>query len=516
MVALALTFHSCKTAPHTVFVWRLCSPAIRQQVAPDSHPVRLASRSTGIGLLVGFNVLWLLTMWSYARVCMTPPGFVNDYAKKEPEPHPIQQMWMEKGEGGPYLGPQESEDGSSAANGAVEQHTTNGHAGPKTTTGADAFASHTAKPSFANDQQQDSWSNGAGTHHGDELPIDPSLPAFLGPAGAGLVAADAEGIDDEPARGNEQHQTGFDSGTTAATQNDDDLNRHERERQAYPSTQLQKIPKPLRLPPSPDYAPLAPCNLYCWRCEIVKTYRAHHCRHCGRCVMKMDHHCPWVGGCVGARNHKFFHHFLLWVTALEIYVVVSIAVLFARGAQSRPGYQQWTIDGFVISLFPICLFFFLFTFSLLVTHTWLMVTNQTTIEHLAVGRTKRKEDMLLYGYFSDRGQGGKGMHIKEKRQIRQEWDRQWGRLRWELNLWKVERRRPGAKGSGNDEEGPYERLGPLRARLENWKQTMGDSPILWFFPLGGPLSDGRYYEPNPRHGPYGEWRQRQAWPEELR
>lgn len=232
--------------------------------------------------------------------------------------------------------------------------------------------------------------------------------------------------------------------------------------------------------------------------------------------MKMDHHCPWVGGCVGARNHKFFHHFLLWVTALEIYVVVSIAVLFARGAQSRPGYQQWTIDGFVISLFPICLFFFLFTFSLLVTHTWLMVTNQTTIEHLAVGRTKRKEDMLLYGYFSDRGQGGKGLHIKEKRQIRQEWDRQWGRLRWELNLWKVERRRPGAKGSGNNEEGPYERLGPLRARLENWKQTMGDSPILWFFPLGGPLSDGRYYEPNPRHGTYGEWRQRQAWPEELR
>lgn len=33
---------------------------------------------------------------------------------------------------------------------------------------------------------------------------------------------------------------------------------------------------------------------YCSVCEGYKAPRSHHCRKCGRCVMKMDHHCPWL------------------------------------------------------------------------------------------------------------------------------------------------------------------------------------------------------------------------------
>lgn len=29
-----------------------------------------------------------------------------------------------------------------------------------------------------------------------------------------------------------------------------------------------------------------------WKADIYFTERAHHCRICGRCVMKYDHHCP--------------------------------------------------------------------------------------------------------------------------------------------------------------------------------------------------------------------------------
>lgn len=62
----------------------------------------------------------------------------------------------------------------------------------------------------------------------------------------------------------------------------------------------------------PTRLPLHPNTRYCERCEIVKPYRAHHCRHCGTCVLGMDHHCPWIGQCCGARNHIYFVAFCFW------------------------------------------------------------------------------------------------------------------------------------------------------------------------------------------------------------
>lgn len=69
-------------------------------------------------------------------------------------------------------------------------------------------------------------------------------------------------------------------------------------------------PKVHREPPLT--LPLHPNTRYCTRCEIVKPYRTHHCRHCGKCILGMDHHCPWIGQCVGARNHVFFVGFCFW------------------------------------------------------------------------------------------------------------------------------------------------------------------------------------------------------------
>ncbi|XP_012286618.1 palmitoyltransferase ZDHHC6 isoform X2 [Orussus abietinus] len=49
---------------------------------------------------------------------------------------------------------------------------------------------------------------------------------------------------------------------------------------------------------------------YCTVCEGYKAPRSHHCRKCGRCVLKMDHHCPWINNCVGHYNHGHFTAFL--------------------------------------------------------------------------------------------------------------------------------------------------------------------------------------------------------------
>ena len=46
--------------------------------------------------------------------------------------------------------------------------------------------------------------------------------------------------------------------------------------------------------------------ILCGSCLRWKVERAHHCRQCGKCVLKMDHHCPWLASCIGFRNYKYF------------------------------------------------------------------------------------------------------------------------------------------------------------------------------------------------------------------
>ncbi|KAJ8980790.1 hypothetical protein NQ317_004791 [Molorchus minor] len=52
----------------------------------------------------------------------------------------------------------------------------------------------------------------------------------------------------------------------------------------------------------------------CGVCRGYKAPRSHHCRKCGRCILKMDHHCPWINNCVGWGNHAHFTMFLAFAT----------------------------------------------------------------------------------------------------------------------------------------------------------------------------------------------------------
>ncbi|XP_077232775.1 putative protein S-acyltransferase 16 isoform X2 [Tasmannia lanceolata] len=63
---------------------------------------------------------------------------------------------------------------------------------------------------------------------------------------------------------------------------------------------------------------------YCQKCSHYKPPRAHHCRVCRRCVLRMDHHCVWINNCVGHANYKVFFVFVLYAVIACIYSMVLL------------------------------------------------------------------------------------------------------------------------------------------------------------------------------------------------
>ncbi|EUT84159.1 hypothetical protein PFAG_03250 [Plasmodium falciparum Santa Lucia] len=63
----------------------------------------------------------------------------------------------------------------------------------------------------------------------------------------------------------------------------------------------------------------------CDKCDfLVRPERAHHCRTCNKCILKMDHHCPWIGTCVGEKNLKFFFLFLIYGFFTTSYISITM------------------------------------------------------------------------------------------------------------------------------------------------------------------------------------------------
>lgn len=328
---------------YAVFVWRICVRAIHQDYNAT------ATRAEGVGLLVGFHVLWLMAIWAYTKVFTTGPGFVRDHLDvSDPPPSPEEQSASEAiSARQPVHEPTPNEkltsDGSEKR--LSHDHIAEGEISsgrPKHAKRAENVQSNTGAheaplvASPTGPAQEDD-----GMRSDENHDVDPSLPAAVGPVGAAIAAQRDE------ASVAQQQIPAMSKSHAAAP----DLEAGQPVGAA--SDTRPPLPEPMRLPP--ENMPLHPTNMYCYRCRRIKPPRAHHCRHCGTCVLKMDHHCPWVGGCVGAGNHKFFFNFLQWVTLLEVFVLIVNAYLFARGMRRRSGGQGsagWPIDGYMISLFP--------------------------------------------------------------------------------------------------------------------------------------------------------------------
>ncbi|BGP23487.1 Palmitoyltransferase [Rhodotorula toruloides] len=139
---------------------------------------------------------------------------------------------------------------------------------------------------------------------------------------------------------------------------------------------------------------------FCRTCRVYKPPRAHHCRQCGHCILRMDHHCPWVNNCVGHHNYAHFLRFLFFVDVACSYHLWMIST---RAFQSLAfgGNPTTTQVVLLILNYTACLpvliavgIFSLFQF-------WSLLTNTTTIESWEKDRAaslKRRGKIREYKY----------------------------------------------------------------------------------------------------------------------
>ncbi|ONM36499.1 putative protein S-acyltransferase 16 [Zea mays] len=119
---------------------------------------------------------------------------------------------------------------------------------------------------------------------------------------------------------------------------------------------------------------------YCQKCSHYKPPRAHHCRACKRCVLRMVHHCIWINNCVGHENYKIFLVFVMYAVIASFYSMVLIiggAVHLPKDEQPSSDSSRTSIVVCGVLLCPLALALMV----LLGWHVYLILHNKTTIEY---------------------------------------------------------------------------------------------------------------------------------------
>ncbi|KAM7265697.1 hypothetical protein ACFE04_003380 [Oxalis oulophora] len=120
---------------------------------------------------------------------------------------------------------------------------------------------------------------------------------------------------------------------------------------------------------------------YCQKCSLYKPPRAHHCRVCKRCVLRMDHHCIWINNCVGHANYKVFFIFVVYAVVSCIYSLVLLVGSLTNDNQTEDEQNGdsfrtiYVISGLLLAPLSVALS------VLLGWHIYLVLHNKTTIEY---------------------------------------------------------------------------------------------------------------------------------------
>ncbi|TFK26936.1 zf-DHHC-domain-containing protein [Coprinopsis marcescibilis] len=516
-----------------VYIALFTLPMIRKERDAET------SKATGIGLLVVFLVLYAWMVWAYYKVVCTPPGYARDYVKRSNKPlfpkqdtllptsppalHQVDKRYNSLG--GPSYEdmtkameqnvPQEENDRQPEATtqpswtAVLAAKATAPPAGMERSASTMTIKSGKTRLRFDAGEMTNPTLHEESSLHGDPNSNPTSTLATPIPAAKSSRASTSTftqptGPRDTPAAGHRlkrkrKANKSDDSGSTPASflfcccapcaSQSPDFARELESGEYRKDSTGRRIKKPRRSAPKPKsfiarrppMTPfLHPAHRFCEKDEIVKPYRAHHCRTCGTCVLKYDHHCPWIGQCVGARNHKFFLNFCEAAFFCTAYVFGTLLPYTVRGFRLNLDFNPQQLV--VIALAAL---FAIFTFTLAISHIYLIVMGQTTVESMQIRTMKHRESQQLMKAFSC-------WQISAKRFTLKEWDQEWGKLDTEGNLWWIGGKR------------------------REWEHVMGTNPLGWILPIGRGLGDGLDYPVNPRFDSEGKWRRREDWPPELR
>ncbi|KAI9250556.1 DHHC palmitoyltransferase-domain-containing protein [Phascolomyces articulosus] len=125
----------------------------------------------------------------------------------------------------------------------------------------------------------------------------------------------------------------------------------------------------------PPYKSILP-QRWCETCQWWKPDRAHHCRVCDTCVLRMDHHCPWVNGCVGFANYRYFIQFICYTSGIAAWVFTTSLAAFIMGNGLA------TYHGIVIAIIILSGLIMTSIGIFACSHLWLLTLNRTTIENI--------------------------------------------------------------------------------------------------------------------------------------
>lgn len=223
---------------------------------------------------------------------------------------------------------------------------------------------------------------------------------------------------------------------------------------------------------------------WCSKCQHYKPERTHHCKSCGKCVLRMDHHCPWTNNCIGYLNLPHFMRFLVWVMIATTYAFIYCIAKLLKVYEMRnlPSYFLPKINLSIYIVNFLLLAFVLLTVGILFIRCAISIaSNQTMIESWecerlqdnfyteALWKTVRKNYKLIYPNSEDPFSN--------------------------LSSWKVNYRLVKKDSlvplnfTYDDLVFPYD-LGSI---YENLVDALG--PIYtWLYPFGKPKGSGTYFE----------------------